>query len=330
MSPTIPTNDLPNEQHIVAASHRLSGVVRRTPTLTSSYADHQTGANVFFKCENFQNTGSFKFRGAYNALACLDPQARERGVVTYSSGNHAQALALAAAKLGSKALIVMPSDAPEVKIQATRSYAADIVFFDRETEDREALSKQLAMLRHMDLIPPYDHPDVIAGQGTVALELFEEVGPLDVLVVPTGGGGLLAGCAVASTMLSPQCKIIGVEPDAGDDARQSLRAGHIVHIDVPQTLADGAQTTHLGEYTFPLIKRYVSDITTVSDDALIRTMRFFFERMKLVVEPTGCLAAAAVLESNYPLSGKRVGVIVSGGNVDPKRFAHLLIQPSSG
>jgi len=307
-----------------AAAARLRGIAHRTPVVTSRTVDARTGARVYFKCENLQRTGAFKFRGAYNAVAQIDPARRGHGVLAYSSGNHAQAIALAAALAGIPAVIVMPDDAPRAKLEATRGYGAEVVLYDRYRQDREALGRQIADERGMTLIPPYDHPHVMAGQGTAALELFEDAGSLDTLVVCLGGGGLLSGCAVAAAAASPGCRVIGVEPEAGDDVRQSLARGAIVHIDVPRTIADGAQTQHVGQLTFPVIQTLVAEIVTVSDAQLIAAMRLFAERLKLVVEPTGALAAAAVLEGIVPVRGQRVGVIVSGGNVDAARLAQLL------
>ncbi|MDE2080615.1 MAG: threo-3-hydroxy-L-aspartate ammonia-lyase [Burkholderiales bacterium] len=314
---------------IEAAAARLQGVAQRTPVLTSASADARTGARVFFKAENLQRMGAFKFRGAYNALARFSPAQRERGVIAYSSGNHAQAIALAARILGLPSVIVMPQDAPAAKLAATRGYqqgqrGSEVVLYDRYTEDREALGARLAAERGMTLIPPYDHADVMAGQGTAALELIEQVGPLDRLLVCVGGGGLIAGCAVAARHRCPGIEITGVEPEAGDDTRQSLARGEIVHIATPQTIADGAQTQHSGRLTFPVIQRLVREVVTVSDAQLVATMRFFAERMKQVVEPTGCLAAAALLEGVVQAPGQRVGVIISGGNVDLARYAGLI------
>lgn len=309
---------------IEAAAARLAGIAHRTPVQTSRTADAMTGGRLFFKCENLQRAGAFKFRGACNALARLAPDARRRGVIAFSSGNHAQAIALAAQLLGVPATLVMPHDAPRAKLDATRTYGAEVVIYDRGREDREALCRRLAAERGLAMIPPFDHPDVMSGQGTAALELIAEVGPLDQLVVCVGGGGLISGCAVAAARLSPECRVVGVEPAAGNDVQLSLRAGHIVDIAVPRTIADGAQTTHPGALTFPVIQRHVADIVTVDDAALVRAMRFFAARMKLVVEPTGCLAAAAVLDGVVPARGLRTGVIVSGGNVDLDRYAALL------
>ena len=314
---------------IAAAAARLQGVARRTPVFTSRTADERTGAQVFFKCENFQRMGAFKFRGAYNALAQFTPAQRRGGVIAFSSGNHAQAIALSARLLGMPSVLVMPQDSPAAKLAATREYqrgqpGSEVVLYDRYTEDREAIGARLAVERSMTLIPPYDHAHVMAGQGTAASELIQETGPLDLLLVCVGGGGLIAGCAVAAAHLSPGVGEVGVEPEAGNDTQQSLARGEIVHIDTPQTIADGAQTQHSGRLTFPVIRRLVREIVTVSDAQLVRTMRFFAERMKMVVEPTGCLAAAALLEGVVPARGQRVGVIVSGGNVDLARYAGFL------
>jgi threonine dehydratase len=309
------------------AARRLHGHAHRTPVLRSATADAMLGAQLFFKCENFQRMGAFKFRGAYNALAQFSPQQKRAGVVTFSSGNHAQAIALSARMLGIPAAILMPLDAPQAKVDATRGYLGDsgeVILYDRYTQDREALTAQLAADRGMTPIPPYDHPHVMAGQGTAAKELFEEAGTLDALLVCLGGGGLLSGCALAARALAPQCKVYGVEPEAGNDGQQSFRTGAIVHIETPRTIADGAQTQHLGQYTFEVIRRDVDDIVTVTDARLVEAMRFYAQRMKLVVEPTGCLSLAAALHAGLDLRGKRVGVIVSGGNVDLARYAQLL------
>lgn len=315
---------LPTFADVEQAAARLKGIARVTPVMTSRTADTITGASLFFKCENFQRMGAFKFRGAYNAIASLPDGVRQRGVIAFSSGNHAQGMALAGQLLGVPVTILMPKDAPEAKIAATRGYGAEVILFDRYTQDREALGRQIASERGLSLIPPFDHPDVIAGQGTAALELIKKVGPLDLLLVCLGGGGLISGCALAAHALSPGIKVVGVEPEAGNDAQQSLRAGHIIKIEVPKTIADGAQTAALGQYTFPMIQSLVSDIVTVSDAELIACMRFFAERMKMVVEPTGCLAAAAAMTAKVPVRGLRVGVIISGGNTDLVSFARLI------
>jgi len=310
---------------IQEAAARLQGVAHRTPVLTSRTMNERSGASLFFKCENLQRVGAFKFRGAYNALAHFSAEQRARGVLTYSSGNHAQAIALSARLLGMPALIVMPRDAPALKIQATREYGAEIVLYDRYAEDREAIGGELATARGMTLIPPYDHPHVMAGQGTAALELLEEVPDLDLLLVCVGGGGLISGCAVAARALAPRCQVIGVEPAAGNDVQRSLALGSIVHIAVPETIADGAQTQHAGRLTFPVIQALVARVVTVSDGDLRAAMKLFAERMKLVVEPTGCLGAAAALTGAAEVRGKRVGVIVSGGNIDAQRYAEALL-----
>ena len=311
------------------AATRLAGVAHRTPVMRSRAADEMTGAKVFFKCENLQRMGAFKFRGAYNALAQFTPEQRRTGAIAFSSGNHAQAVALSARLLGMPSVIVMPQDAPQSKLDATRGYqqgmaGSEVVLFDRYTQDREALCRALADERGMTMIPPFDHPWVMAGQGTAALELIQDAGPLDALLVCVGGGGLISGCAVAAKHLLAGVAVHGVEPEAGNDTQQSLQRGEIVKIDTPRTIADGAQTQSSGKLTFPVIQALVSSILTVSDDQLAQTMRFFAARLKLVVEPTGCLAAAALLHGAIDLRGARVGVIVSGGNVDLPRFAGLI------
>lgn len=317
---------LPTFEDVVAASERIAGVAHATPVLTSSTVNAELGAEVFFKCENFQRMGAFKFRGAYNALSRFTPEQRKAGVVAFSSGNHAQGVALSAKLLGIPATIVMPHDAPAAKVAATRGYGATVVIYDRYTEDREQIGRDLAAKHGLTLIPPYDHADVIAGQGTAAKELFEEVGRLDYVFAPLGGGGLLSGTALATRALSPSAKLFGVEPEAGSDGQQSFRSGSIVHIDTPKTIADGAQTQHLGNLTFPIIQRDVDDILTASDEQLRAEMRFFAERMKIVVEPTSGLGLAAARAMKEQLQGKRVGIIISGGNIDIARYAELLAQ----
>jgi len=309
---------------IASAHQRIKGVARRTPVLTSTTADALVGAELFFKCENLQRMGAFKFRGAYNALSQLGPEERKRGVLAFSSGNHAQAIALAGKLLGIKTLIVMPENAPKVKLEATRGYGAEVVMY-RKDEDRETVATRLAKERGMVTIPPFNHPHIIAGQGTAAKELIEDAGALDMLVVPCGGAGLLSGCAVAARHLAPQCHIVGVEPAAGDDVTQSLRTGKIVTIPVPDTIADGARTTAPGSVTFPLVQRYVNEMATVTDEELLPAMFWLWERMKIVVEPTGALAFAALLNKKVNAKG-RVGVVLSGGNVDLRWAAAQLSQ----
>ena len=319
---------LPTYADVVAAAQRLQGHSHPTPVLRSATADQLLGAQLFFKCENLQRIGAFKFRGAFNALSAMSPAQRAAGVVTFSSGNHGQAVALSARLLGMRAVVLMPKDAAQAKIDATRGYldgtAGEVVLYDRYTQDREQLTQQMALERGLVLIPPYDHAEIIAGQGTAAKELFEEVGALDALLVCVGGGGLLAGSALAARALSPGCKLFGVEPEAGNDGQQSFRTGKIVNIPTPRTIADGAQTQHLGQLTFAVIRENVDDMLTVTDGQLVDAMRFYAERMKMVVEPTGCLSFAAACHAGLDLRGKRVGVIVSGGNVDMTRFAELL------
>ncbi|MBC5790431.1 threo-3-hydroxy-L-aspartate ammonia-lyase [Providencia sp. JUb39] len=316
---------LPTYQDVEAAAQRIAGIAHKTPVMTSTTVNNEFGAELFFKCENFQRMGAFKFRGALNALSQLTPAQKKAGVIAFSSGNHAQGIALAAQILKIPTTILMPIDSPEVKVAATQGYGAKVIRFDRYTQDREQLCRELAEKEGLTIIPPYDHVDIIAGQGTAAKELFEEVGELDALFVCLGGGGLLSGCALAARALSPNCKVYGVEPEAGNDAQQSFRSGKIVHIDTPKTIADGAQTQHVGNYTFELIKQNVDDILTVTDAQLVDRMKFYAERMKIIVEPTGCLSFAAALKMKEQLRGKRIGIIISGGNVDIKRFAELML-----
>lgn len=318
--------DLPTYDDVVAAAGRLQGHAHKTPVVTSRTVNEEFGAEVFFKCENLQRMGAFKFRGAFNALSRFSTGQRKAGVVAFSSGNHAQAIALSARLLGIPATIVMPHDAPAAKVAATEGYGGKVVVYDRYTEDREQIGRDLAERHGLTLVPPFDHPDVIAGQGTAAKELFEEVGPLDALFVPMGGGGLLSGTALATRALAPDCALYGVEPEAGNDGQRSFRSGTLVHIDTPRTIADGAQTQQLGHITFPIILRDVNDVLTASDPELVDCMRFMATRMKLVAEPTGCLGFAAARQLKGELGGKRIGVIVSGGNVDLARFCSLLAQ----
>jgi threo-3-hydroxy-L-aspartate ammonia-lyase len=302
-------------EDIVAAHERIKPQAHRTPVLTSRTIDALTGAKVFFKCENLQRMGAFKFRGAYNALSQLNAEEKKRGVLAFSSGNHAQAVALAGRLLSIQTTIVMPEDAPKVKLDATRGYGGEVVLY-RKGEKREEVSARLVRERNLTLIPPFDHPHIVAGQGTAAKELIEDAGVLDALLVPCGGGGLLSGSAVAARRLLPDCRVIGVEPAAGDDATQSFKTKTLKVIQVPDTIADGARTTSLGKITFPLVLANVSDMVTVTDNELLRAMFFLWERMKIVVEPTGALAACAVLHKKLNLEKLRVGVILSGGNVD--------------
>jgi len=318
-----PASDPPIFADVEAARRRLAGIAHRTPVLTSRIADERTGAKLFFKAENLQRSGSFKFRGAYNAVACLSDEAKRRGVIAYSAGNHGQGLALAGKLQGVSVTIVLPLDAPEIKRAAIEGYGATVVTFDRYTDDRDGIVRRLAAERGLTIVPPYDHRDVIAGQGTLMLELLEDAGPLDMVIACVGGGGLVSGMALALKGAAPQATMIGVEPEAGNDVQQAFRSGSIVTIPVPRSIADGALTTSVGKQNFPIIRRHVDDVVTVPDVALVETMRFFFERMKLVAEPTGCLAAAAAFTRAVPVEGKRVGIVISGGNVDLSTFARL-------
>jgi threo-3-hydroxy-L-aspartate ammonia-lyase len=309
---------------IDAAALRLAGQAHRTPVMTSRTLNARVNAEVFCKCENFQRIGAFKFRGAYNALAQLGREEKRRGVLTYSSGNHAQAVALAGQLLGVRTTIVMPQDAPPVKLAATRGYGAEVITYDTRKTTREALGNTIAAEREMAVIPPFDHPHVIAGQGTAAKELIEDAGTLDVLLVPCGGGGLLSGCAIAADALSPGCQVIGVEPEAGDDGTRSFRSKALQTCHNPQTIADGARTPSLGKLTFPIVLAYVYDMMTVSDREVLAAMLYLWERMKIVVEPTGALGAAGLLKRANGIAGKRVGVILSGGNVDLAGVCRLI------
>ena len=308
-----------------AAAERLSGIAHRTPVLTSRTLDERTGATAFLKAECLQRGGAFKFRGAYTMISSLSPDERARGVVAYSSGNHAQAVSLAARLLGTSATILMPANTPAAKLEATRGYGAEVVTYDRYTEDREALGAALAEERGLVLVPPYEHPLIMAGQGTAALELLEDARELDILLAPVGGGGLIAGCATAAKGLRPGIRVIGVEPEAGDDTRRSLEAGERVRIPVPRTIADGQQADIPGELTFAVNRELVDTIVTVSDAELVDAMAFLFDRMKLVTEPSGASAVAALLAGHVPESaGARIGVVISGGNVGAARFAELM------
>jgi threonine dehydratase len=314
----------PTYEDVAAAHERIKGAARRTPVLTSATVDALAGGKVFFKCENFQRMGAFKFRGAYNALSQLDAAQKKQGVLAFSSGNHAQAVALAGRILGIKTVIVMPWNAPRVKLAATRGYGAEVVTYG-PNDDREAFAEKTAHERGLPMIPPFNHPHVIAGQGTTAKELIEETGPLDLLLVPCGGAGLLSGCAIATRHLAPSCRIVGVEPAAGDDATRSFHTKQLVKIPVPDTIADGARTTSLGSLTFPLVLRYVNEMVTVTDSELLQAMFFLWERMKIVVEPTGALAFAAVFHKKIDVTKKRAGVVISGGNVDLRWAATRLV-----
>lgn len=315
---------LPTFEDVLAAAARLEGVAHKTPVLRSRFLDQKIQAQVFVKCENFQRMGAFKFRGGFNALAKLSETQRRAGVVAYSSGNHAQAVALSAQILQIPATIFMPHDASAAKLAATQGYGAKVIGYDRYSEDASVLATELARSKGLTFIPPFDHPDVLSGQGTAALELFKEVGPLDTLFVCLGGGGLLSGSALATQALSPGCQMVGVEPAAGNDVQQSLRKGERVKIATPVTIADGAQTPMVGAITFEIIKALVKDIHTVTDEQLVQTMRFYAERMKMIVEPTGCLSLAAAFQASASLKGQKVGVIISGGNIDMARFSQLM------
>ena len=310
---------------IARAHERIREHARRTPAFTSGTVDALTGAKVFFKCENFQRMGAFKFRGAYNALAQLKDEQKRHGVVAYSSGNHAQAVALAGQLLGVRATIVMPTDAPKVKLEATQGYGAEIVTYDPKSAERDELAHKLAHDRGLTVIPPYDHPHIVAGQGTAAKELIEDAGLLDLLLVPCGGGGLLSGCAIAAKHLNSKCRVVGIEPATGDDATRTFHTKTLHTVHNPETIADGARTPSLGKLTFPLVMRYVDDMVTVTDEELLKAMFFLWERMKLVVEPTGALAACALFEKKVDAKGKHVGVVLSGGNVDLAWAAHRLL-----
>jgi threonine dehydratase len=310
---------------IAAAHERIKPHAIRTPVLSSAAIDAATGASVFFKCENLQNMGAFKFRGAFNALSQLGPDERRGGVIAFSSGNHAQAVALAGKMLGIKAVIVMPADAPKVKLEGTRSYGAEVITY-QAGEDREEIAKRISKERGATLIPPFNHPHIVAGQGTAAKELLEETGPLDLLLVPCGGAGLLSGCAIAAKHLAPRCRVVGVEPAAGDDVTRSFHEKRIVKIEIPDTIADGARTQAPGDITFPLVLQHVDAMLTVTDQELLRAMFFLWERLKVVVEPTGALAFAALYCKKITVEKLKVGVVLSGGNVDLRWAAAQMNQ----
>lgn len=316
--------DAPTKEDVRAATLRLQGIVHRTPVMTSKRIDELVGAKVFFKCENFQRMGAFKFRGAYNAVSQIPEEKRSAGVITYSSGNHAQAVALSASMLGAPATVLMPNDAARIKIEATRGYGANVHLYDRQTEDREAICSALVKEHGLSFVHPFDNSHVIAGQGSAAWELLEDVGELDFLFTALGGGGLLAGSALASHALSSRCRVIGVEPESSDDGRRSLQAGHVIHISAPHSIAEGALGTHVGQRNFAVMKNYVHDIVTVDDTAILRAMQQLAKNMKLVVEPTGALPLAALLSRAHGTGHSRVGVVLSGGNVDIARYAALL------
>lgn len=320
---TSSSSTLPTLDDVERAARRIDGVANRTPVLTSRTLDAAVGASVVAKAECFQRAGAFKFRGAFNAVAALSPSERARGVATDSSGNHAQALALAAALHDVPAAILMPEDAPAPKVAATRGYGAEVVFYDRYREDRASLGQELADQRGMAVVPPFNHWDVICGQGTAALELFDEVGHVDTLLVCVGGGGLISGCATVAAAQDLDVRVVGVEPEAGDDVKQSLERDEIVTIDTPRTIADGQQTTAPGDKTFAVMRELVESIVTVSDDEIVAAMRFAFERMNVVLEPSGASALAALLAGRIDVGGQRVGVTFSGGNVGIQRFAEL-------
>lgn len=323
----IKTAGLPvSYESVERAASCLEGWANHTPVFTSRTVDERTGSTVFFKCENFQRAGAFKFRGAFNALSQLPEEQKRRGVLAYSSGNHAQAVALAGRLLNTPTTIVMPEDAPEAKLRATEGYGAEVVSYSRQSVDREELGVRIAAERSLAILPPYDHPDIVAGAGTAARELFKEVGPLDLLLVCCGGGGLLSGSALSTRALSPECHVVGVEPEIADDATRSFHEKTLHKVHNPGTIADGARTPSLGKITFPLVLRYADGMTTVSEEAILRTMFFLWERMKLVIEPTGALGTAALLEGDVPVRGKRVGVIISGGNVDLRAASDLLAR----
>lgn len=322
----IQTDSVVTYDDVLQAADRLSGIAHQTPVVTSTTLNQITGARVYLKCENFQRTGAFKFRGAYNALSQIDPNQKKRGVLTYSSGNHAQALALAGKLLSIPVIVVMPHDAPDIKVRATRGYGADIIFYEKSEITREKLARQISEERGLPIIPPYDHAHIVAGQGTVGHELFIECPELDVLIVCCGGGGLLSGCSISAKSMNPECRVYGVEPAAADDATRSFHTGEIQTVHNPDTIADGARTPYLGKVTFPIILENVDDMMTVSEKSILKAMFFLWERMKLVVEPTGALALSALLDKTIEVPDKNVGVVISGGNVDLQQAASLFAQ----
>tara|TARA_B100000902_G_scaffold307819_1_gene296769 strand:+ start:5237 stop:6193 length:957 start_codon:yes stop_codon:yes gene_type:complete len=307
-----------------AASARLDGVVRRTPVLRSRLLDERVGAEIHLKAEHLQRTGAFKFRGAFNAVAAISSSVRQRGVISYSSGNHAQAVARAAQLFEIPAIIVMPTDAPQSKRDATESYGAEVISYDRYTQRREDIAAEIVLERNLSLVPPFDHPDVIAGQSTCVQELFEDSGPLDQLIISVGGGGLISGSALAAHRENPNCQIVGVEPELGNDVQLSLREGRIIEIEVPDTIADGQQTTSPGAHTFAVMQQHVEEIVTVTDSQILNAMDYLFRYQNQVVEPSGASALAALLSGAVRPSGNRIGVILSGGNISPERFVQLM------
>jgi threonine dehydratase len=319
-------HSLPTATDVLDAARRLHGVAHRTPVMRSRTLDERVGARVYVKCENFQRGGAFKFRGAYNAISRLTEEERRRGVLTFSSGNHAQAVALVGRLLGVATTIVMPSNAPRAKLDATRGYGAEVVEYEPEETSREELARALQAERGMTLIPPYDHPDVVAGQGTTALELLEETGPLDLLLLPCGGGGLLSGSALAAAELAPDCRVMGVEPELADDAARSFTTGTLQRVSNPPTIADGLRTPSMGAVTWPVVRERVAGFVTVAEAEIVDAMRFYWTRMKLVVEPSGAVPLAALLHHRAEAPGERVGVVISGGNVDLAAACALLNQ----
>lgn len=314
---------MPGFDDVVAARQRLMGRARVTPIMTSRTLDDMTGARIYFKCENFQKVGAFKYRGALNAIAMLDDETKARGVITYSSGNHGQALALAGRNSGVAVTVVMPDNAPETKLAATREYGAQVIMYDPQTQVREDVAADLVQRRGYAVIPPYDHPNIIAGQGTVGLEMFDQLDQLDMLLIPTGGGGLLSGSALAARHLDQNCRVIGIEPESADDATRSFHSGELHSVRNPPTIADGVRTPSLGHITFPMVRRYAADMVTVTEQAIMEAVRFLFFRLKLVVEPSGALGLAALMSGAVEPHG-RIGVVLSGGNVDGATMSQII------